>query len=904
MKKKQLIIGVSLITASSIACGLLFGLHKMPKAMQANEYDVTATVSFNKANWRQSDFYDGKYEENTEATFYGGDKIRLWNVSPYDLTDSPAIAVIDKGEYHVEFFSELGQMYFQHVNSIEMTFTEDSNGLIEVSRNTNKHDYESTYIEVVNGVVTTPIDTADWRNFRFFADYGNSNPLYLTSLTVNYSCKNNYEDPVYAEEKYVTIMSSNDFHGYVKETDINLGLEKFGTYFKQRGEEDNTLLLDQGDSWQGTAYSNMNYGALVNNVMAYAGFDARTVGNHDFDWGVDRLIDNTARVFTYDHVDYTVPTLAANIYDYDFDAKEFGDIQQSDIGAATVTYTLENGLKVGIVGVIGEDQITSINSVFTHDIGFKPHIPIIKSEATKLREDENCDIVILSIHGDQDDVLHQGLENYVDLVLCGHTHQAEHTIENGLLYFQGKRNGECFGEIQLAYNTLTKKTYFDHFYYLYASDIKSELGSTVDPVIHDLVEDEIEKCDIEGQEILATGVVGTFETSGTGPNMVANAIYDYAKEVDNIDDLLLVQVNYTRSEIQSGTLTYADLYQALPFDNTVYVVEVTGREIYNRISQKDFLYRDTSFTTPIDIDGKYKVAILDYLFFHTDTSRYYDYFPDSNGHYIKTLSKNYREITKWWLKDYKHFDLEANTLSYSDYTNGLAQHSHSFNFNDCEITFHYNYEGAPDGGVYDVEYAPYRYSINSILPIDPTRANYGFDGWYLNPDCTMEKPSYVTGNMDLYAKWIDGTIYKSEELHWGTFENGAETTTVSATNILSQGINIEVDHSDLARNATYDEFTFQPNGVDYLCLDLSDYIVTHVKIKSYSTYDNLSFYRATTADEDNILKDAEENRTQGDGSDSNCLIYSIDVNSSQFYITNLSTYNTHVYYIQITVQAI
>ncbi len=182
----------------------------------------------------------------------------------------------------------------------------------------------------------------------------------------------------------VEIYATNDFHGQVKEELSNderydrLGLDTWATYLNEKGKRDNTLLIDQGDTWQGSIYSNYNHGELITDVMNYIHYDARSVGNHDFDWGVEYLASNTARSYQ----GYSTPVLAGNVYDYDFDTKTIGTVHQSQLGVKSVTYTLENGLKVGILGGIGHDQISSICSLYTKDICFTDHIAFIKENAT------------------------------------------------------------------------------------------------------------------------------------------------------------------------------------------------------------------------------------------------------------------------------------------------------------------------------------------------------------------------------------------------------------------------------------------------------------------------------------------------------------------------------------------
>ena len=162
----------------------------------------------------------------------------------------------------------------------------------------------------------------------------------------------------------IQIYASNDIHGQVKETSEIPGLGKYATYFMNKRKEPNTLLLDQGDAWQGSIYSNRNHGQLITDVMNYVHYDARCIGNHDFDWGVSYIKSNNARSY----MGYSAPSLAGNVYDYDFVHKTVGTTQQSEIGVKSTIVTVNDNIKVGILGGIGQDQITSINSLYVQDI--------------------------------------------------------------------------------------------------------------------------------------------------------------------------------------------------------------------------------------------------------------------------------------------------------------------------------------------------------------------------------------------------------------------------------------------------------------------------------------------------------------------------------------------------------
>ena len=444
----------------------------------------------------------------------------------------------------------------------------------------------------------------------------------------------------------IDIYGSNDIHGAVLEDldDNRCGVGKFATYFKEKGDQPNTLLIDQGDTWQGSIYSNYNHGNLITDVMNYIHFDAKSVGNHDFDWGVEYLKNNTARKYN----GYGVPVLAGNVYDYNFDTKVVGNVQQSDIGVKSVTYTLENGLKVGILGGIGSDQITSISSNFTREIAFTNHIDFIKEEATHLRNDENCDVIICSIHTGEESVRYNGLSDYVDLVLCGHTHQRESSHEDNLYYVQSNAYTQSFSHTTLTFDKTKKSVTKTKIDYIYASDISSTVA-TIDAGVQNIIDTYLDELDTAANEVLANNVTGNFYRGQYAENLMAKAMFDEAAK-EGYGDICLSFVNDARADLLGRQWTYADLYQSFPFDNTVYIANINGREFLTEVVNWNYIYRNPSFTNnAIDPNGTYKIAVIDFIYLHTNKYRNYDFFPQTAGTSTTTLNKNYREILKDWL---------------------------------------------------------------------------------------------------------------------------------------------------------------------------------------------------------------------------------------------------------------
>lgn len=472
-----------------------------------------------------------------------------------------------------------------------------------------------------------------------------------------------------------TVYSFNDFHGAVNEypTDGHVGLAKFATYLKQASDKENTIIIDSGDTFQGSIESNNNNGAMITDVFNYAHVDVHTLGNHDFDWGEDKIENNKARV---GDDGWKMTNLASNIYDYDFSSHSEGNTQQDRLGDRYYIKTLENGIKIGVVGVIGADQITSICSPLVEDICFKNEIDNVKTISDELKTEKGCDFVIASVHGSAADTMGYGLTDvspisnrkYVDYVVCGHSHQYEYYTENGVYYTQASAYGERIftanftlldGELQLSdvgnlnYNGITGQV------------------KTVDPNITSIINSYAKDYSSIGSEVLGT-LSGNFYKNNQLPNLLSKAVYQEANAQGyNID---MAITNVARYDIKSTTkVTYAQLYEAFPFDNLIYIVKIKGSKNVQQICYSgNYCYHNPSLTS-VSTSGTYTIAVIDYLLFHTNSSRYYDYYNHNSGNVqiIGTLknSKNadylYRDIAADYIRK------QTGTIYASDYANSI-----------------------------------------------------------------------------------------------------------------------------------------------------------------------------------------------------------------------------------------
>lgn len=178
-----------------------------------------------------------------------------------------------------------------------------------------------------------------------------------------------------------------------------------------RSQEDNVLLLDAGDIFQGTPYFNMFGGELEFKLMSEMKYDAATIGNHDFDAGIDGLAKQMPHAtfsFISSNYDFSDTPMEEHVVDY----KIF----------------MKGGLKIGVFGLGIELDSLVPESLYGNTQYLDP-LAIAQTMASRLKQDEKCDYVICLSHlgfryryEKVSDVILAAETNDIDLILGGHTH--------------------------------------------------------------------------------------------------------------------------------------------------------------------------------------------------------------------------------------------------------------------------------------------------------------------------------------------------------------------------------------------------------------------------------------------------------------------------------------------------
>ena len=220
-------------------------------------------------------------------------------------------------------------------------------------------------------------------------------------------------------EKHITILHTNDVHSHIEPfgpeegRNANLGgvARRASLIESIRQENPNTLLLDAGDIFQGTPYFNFYGGELEFKLMSKMKYDAATIGNHDFDNGIDGLYAQLP------HAEFDF--LISN---YDF-SNTIMDGQTKDYKVFT-----KNGVKIGVFG-IGIELQGLVNDKLYKETRYLDPVEMATEVSSKLKNEENCDLVICLSHLGykyssnkiSDIKLARATEN-IDLIIGGHTH--------------------------------------------------------------------------------------------------------------------------------------------------------------------------------------------------------------------------------------------------------------------------------------------------------------------------------------------------------------------------------------------------------------------------------------------------------------------------------------------------
>ena len=374
---------------------------------------------------------------------------------------------------------------------------------------------------------------------------------------------------IYSAEKEIVVLSFNDYHGSLAPAGKNVGAAKFVDALKTEKAKnpEGTIIVSAGDNYQGSAMSNLLYGEPISAMLKEAGVELSAVGNHEFDWGIERI-----RKWAEDG---NLTFVCANIYDKRTD-------EPVDWAEPYVIIERE-GTNIGFIGLATPETAYKTLKENVENYEFKD--PLVSLERwVSVVKYKGADIIIALTHlgstqdkagniaGEATDL--SKVEG-VDAVISAHIHELVSGIVNDKPIVQAMYNGRAIAKLVFTLDEDNKLISA-----VPSVDVLYEREDTLKDDPNMLAIFQKYDADLEPVlgRVLGETTVELDHDRWAGPSLLG----EWSCQV--MQDKVGAQIAMTnggglRTPIPAGKITAGKLYEVLPFDNTLYILKITGADV-------------------------------------------------------------------------------------------------------------------------------------------------------------------------------------------------------------------------------------------------------------------------------------------------------------------------------------
>lgn len=383
----------------------------------------------------------------------------------------------------------------------------------------------------------------------------------------------------------VTILFLNDLHGHLLPFKVNTpeggeevsGIARVATIVKQVRKENEkknirTLVLVAGDILQGTPLSTVYKGEPDIAALNVIGVDAMTVGNHEFDFGLDNFLKLKAAA--------RFPFLSANIY-----RRESG----TPVCDAGAEFELTQGVYLTVLGVTTQQLMTTTLPANVAMLEVMDSVTALKSAYEKALRSGT--VLLLSHSRHQTD--RRIAENYPRLcaIIGGHDQILMNPFRSvaGVPVFQAFEKGRYVGRIDLLIDPVSRKSLLVNWAYL---PVTAEIFPDKD--VSEIVETYNARLDEKFKAVV--GHAAVFMEAERGQiryeeTNLGNWVTDIMRAHTGAD-IALLNSGSLRASIAKGPVTIADVFMAMPYENTLVMVDLSGRELMAVLNRSAMGSRD------------------------------------------------------------------------------------------------------------------------------------------------------------------------------------------------------------------------------------------------------------------------------------------------------------------------
>ena len=418
------------------------------------------------------------------------------------------------------------------------------------------------------------------------------------------------------------ILHSNDVHGAITGYACIAALK---TDYESRGAE--VILVDAGDYSQGTTNVSTTKGADAVAMMNAAGYDVVTIGNHEFDYGYEQLMDNMSKA--------EFKVVCADVFDAD----------GTTIFDANYTYTTKSGVKVGFFGLLTPEAQTKANPALIKGLTFAiDDLWAVSQKQIDALADADVVICLSHLGVDNETKPYTSYDLWnntkgIDMIIDGHSHTV---MTKGDKNEPIQSTGTAFANIGvIVIDDASKKIESNELVAVTDTMAKDEAVAAAAEKIIDRVKAEydvkfaVSKVELNG----AKAPNGNRDSETNNGDLITDAmVWQVLQNKDGLtvnEDHVVAITNGggIRAAIKPGDVTKNDINTVLPFGNTVAVVYVTGAELLEALEA-------STYCTPGAIGGFPQVSGIN---FTLHTGKAYDAnaetYPNSTYYGPKSINR-------------------------------------------------------------------------------------------------------------------------------------------------------------------------------------------------------------------------------------------------------------------------
>lgn len=385
------------------------------------------------------------------------------------------------------------------------------------------------------------------------------------------------EAPAAEEPVVVTIFHTNDVHSRY-DSSAGMGYAMMASFVNQARKNGNVLVVDAGDTLHGTVFANSVKGESIVEILNAIGYDVMAPGNHDFNYGYDRLKELEGLM--------NFPLVNANIM-----------LKGGKHAFTPYTMIEVEGKKIAFVGAANPEMKSAIHPDYTASLEFEDAQPV--RDAVHIARGEGADAVIILSHWGCDGAYNpNSIEALaaipgVTAVIDGHSHTPLYDIkqnpdeETAIVTSTGEYLNNLGkltltflpeGGLEVAAELIPNPGVFeDHAVISVIEEVEQAQGAALDKVIGETT------VELVGER----AIVRTSESNWG--NLACDIFLDATGA-----DVAIINGGNVRATTAAGKITARDVNTVFPFGNLVVLMEVSGQAIMDALEVGLSVYPDAN----------------------------------------------------------------------------------------------------------------------------------------------------------------------------------------------------------------------------------------------------------------------------------------------------------------------